>query len=175
MKTVKNESTDAHQPSGPLPIPKGVEEQLKNWFSLPPFDRRQIVQQILRRILHIMCISDSGDDIPPNMDFYTDIGYVFWEADIVGSYRAVFGDDTVNILRYDLLNFLEFATDRHAVSYRRDYTGYYWQVLDWQKYDACCQKFHFPTDEFEDGIYRRETQEELTEELLRAYYPGKVY
>jgi len=175
MKKVKTIAIDAHQPSGPLPIPKEVEKLLENWFSLSGFDRRQIVEQILRRILHIMVIGNFSDDKPPAMDFYTDIGYLFWEADIMGAYRALFEEDTTNILRYDLLNFLEFGADHGAISYRRDNIGYYWQILDWQKYDACAQKFHFPTDEFEECIYRRETQRELTEELLRAYFPGKVY
>jgi len=175
LKKVKNVSTDDRQPSGPLPIPKEVEKLLENWFSIPGDDKKQLIQQILRRILHIRIISDVYNHGPATMDFYTDVGYLFWEADIMGSYRAVFDDDTVKILRLDLLNFLEFAADHGAVSYRRDNTGYFWQILDWGIYDACCLKFHFNTEEFEDGLYRLETQQELTQCLLDTYYPGKVY
>ena len=38
MKKVKTIAIDAHQPSGPLPIPKEVEKLLENWFSLSGFD-----------------------------------------------------------------------------------------------------------------------------------------
>lgn len=175
MKKLNNEATDSHQPSGPYPIDKEVEKLLENWFSLSGDDKKQIIQQILRRILHTRIISDVYNPGPATMDFYTDVGYLFWEADIKGSYRAVFDDDTVKILRLDLLNFLEFAANHGAVSYRRDNTGYFWQILDWEIYDACCQKFHFNAEEFEDNFDRLETQQKLTQCLLDTYYPGKVY